>query len=803
MEQAGLRISLTAEVDQAIRSLNNVNAQFERMGVEATRALHDAESALRDLGSGTVSINRLSQALNVFRQASLAATDTGSLQQYNRNIQLLETEINNLSRSGRTLNNAIGGNNGAGFALQNLGRVASDAPFGFIAIQNNIDPLIQSLGQLSTQSGGTGKAIKALLSSLAGPAGIALAFTLVTAGATTLISKYGSLSAGLAALNPFLDDAAKAQLVLNKAQLDGTKSAQTELAHLDSLYRATQNLNVPLQDRKAIVGELQKQYPEVFSNYTREAILAGKASGAIDGLKQSLIALSVARATEKLAATQGESLASLQIQADALKKSLVDLQKNGNKPSLSSPFGADPIALARDIAAKQNEINKNKADQAVIEGKILDIQKVQDSLAERFGAKALGVKGAATTASVLTQLTVALAEVDAKAKLTGETAKEIAKDKLPLLNKAFDAIATAGDGDAKSALANLGAQIKSLDAVAATKNLPSVADILAKLGRDLNAVNAQSQLLGGTLGSIATEKVKLLQNAFEDLVRSGLTPASPQLQKLVAQINDLGNNLNLKPLKSAIPTAITDSVKALRTGDKLLTGEEFKKLLGITSDSQLDIPVNIKPVAISSSSINQDLVTSFEQASINFQNKINQKQAEISARINQFTKDINDLIQESTRDGISSLADSVGAALVSGNINSVLGSFVDTISSFLTSMGKLLIIQGGAIEAFKASLSSFQGIGAIAAGAALIAASAAFKSLAGKGVHSYATGGIVTSPQLALIGDNPGRKEAVVPSEMFDKIGGGVGDMVLTTKIKGNDLYVLVQRAGREFNRFN
>lgn len=804
MEEAGLRITLTAEVDQAIRSLNNVNDQFDRLGGEAVRALHEAEGALRDLSSGTVSINRLSQALIVFRQASQAATDSSSLQQYNRNIQVLETQIGNLSRAGRTLNSAVGGGSGgAGYALQNLGRIASDAPFGFIAIQNNLDPLIQSFGQLTTQSGGVGGALKALGSSLMGPAGIALAFTVVSAGATALIQKYGSLSAGIAALNPFVDEATKTQLALNKAQLDGSKAAQTEIAHLDVLYKASQDLLIPLQDRKAIVNELQKQYPETFNNYTREAILAGRAAAAVDGLKSSLVALSVSKATEKLAAEQGEQLVALKLEAQSTEEAIKRIAAGSGTGIIATALGfTDAAAKAKALTQFQAIISQNKEKQLEVENKIGDIQKTQLDLAEKFGAKALGVKGVATTTGVLTQLTAALAEVDSKVKLTGETAKEIAKDKLPLLNKAFDAIAAAGDGDAKAALSSLGAQIKSLGAIAATKSLPTVTEILAKLGRSLSAVDAQSKVLGGSMGGIATEKVKLLQSAFEDLVKSGLTPASPQLQKIAKQITDI-TDMNIAPLKSALPHALDDGVKELK--DKIFSAQtDYSKLLNgfdLTGSGKFS-KITLAPT-VDVTPLNKNLNTSFADAQTQFKVKVANFQSFLASQLNPFTKQVNALIQESTQNGIASLADSVGAALVSGNISSVLSSFVDTISGFLTSMGKLLIIQGGAIEAFKASLASFQGIGAIAAGAALIAASAAFKALAGKGVHSYATGGIVTSPQLALIGDNPGRKEAVVPSEMFDKIGGGVGDMVLTTKIKGNDLYVLVQRAGREFNRFN
>ena len=78
----------------------------------------------------------------------------------------------------------VKGSNQAAFALTNLGRVAQDAPFGFIGIQNNLNPLLESFQQLKAQSGSTGGALKALGQSLIGPAGLGIALSLVTAAFT-------------------------------------------------------------------------------------------------------------------------------------------------------------------------------------------------------------------------------------------------------------------------------------------------------------------------------------------------------------------------------------------------------------------------------------------------------------------------------------------------------------------------------------------------------------------------------------------------------------------------------------------
>lgn len=67
-------------------------------------------------------------------------------------------------------------------SLINFGRVAQDLPFGILGIANNLNPLIEGLGQLNTAAKSTGSSLgKELLKSLTGVGGITLAFSAVSA----------------------------------------------------------------------------------------------------------------------------------------------------------------------------------------------------------------------------------------------------------------------------------------------------------------------------------------------------------------------------------------------------------------------------------------------------------------------------------------------------------------------------------------------------------------------------------------------------------------------------------------------
>lgn len=87
--------------------------------------------------------------------------------------------------TGEVLKNSLNnGSNQAAQSLTNLSRIAQDAPFGFIGIANNLNPLVESFGRLKQESGSTGGALKQLVAGLSGPAGLGLAFGVVTSAIT-------------------------------------------------------------------------------------------------------------------------------------------------------------------------------------------------------------------------------------------------------------------------------------------------------------------------------------------------------------------------------------------------------------------------------------------------------------------------------------------------------------------------------------------------------------------------------------------------------------------------------------------
>jgi hypothetical protein len=106
-------------------------------------------------------------------QETLKITITADNKEAVTNIQQTITATNNL---GTALNKLPSASGAATQSLVNLSRVAQDAPYGFIGIANNINPLLESFQRLSEQSKKAGTSLsKELVGALTGPAGLGLA----------------------------------------------------------------------------------------------------------------------------------------------------------------------------------------------------------------------------------------------------------------------------------------------------------------------------------------------------------------------------------------------------------------------------------------------------------------------------------------------------------------------------------------------------------------------------------------------------------------------------------------------------
>jgi len=186
-------------------------------------------------------------------------------------------------------------------ALSNLSRVAQDAPYGFIGIANNLNPLLESFQRLKTEAGSTGGALKAMAGGLMGPAGIGLAL--------------GAVSSIIIAFGPKIADFIKGTNEASKAEdkfAQSLKDARAEASEtgirLQAYLTISQDANVSEERRaeafKAVVtelGKVNKAYASTITNvdqarkavelYTQSLVNQALTTRYIDQIADKTIAL--------------------------------------------------------------------------------------------------------------------------------------------------------------------------------------------------------------------------------------------------------------------------------------------------------------------------------------------------------------------------------------------------------------------------------------------------------------------------------------------------------------------------------
>jgi hypothetical protein len=234
-----------------------------------------------DVSGFTKSITDVERELKKV-QTELKTKTGAAIVETNKYIADLQTSLNNLRSQGLSkLPQAL---NQGTQSLNALGQVARDAPFGFIAIQNNLPILFDQLGNLSKASGGAVGALKAIGASLIGPAGVTFAIGAAISGVTALIQKYGSFGAALDAI--FTKQGAFSEEILdfnknlekyNEEKRTSIEITQEEIATTEGQISKIRSLSsivldqtLSYNERNAALNNLKDINKEYFGNLDLE-----------------------------------------------------------------------------------------------------------------------------------------------------------------------------------------------------------------------------------------------------------------------------------------------------------------------------------------------------------------------------------------------------------------------------------------------------------------------------------------------------------------------------------------------------
>lgn len=369
---------------------------------ELEDVMSDTNDAIRNAASDTAGLDAFKESLDVGKD--IATAYIGVLAKMTGNEEALKSAISSLAIVQGSFNavikttNMLQKNSSTMIALQRAG--------------------VLSLAQAHKVSEAAAKASTIAMKGL---------------GAAMKTVPYIALAAGIAALGVAIakyiaktDKASEAAKKLNKemhdASVQGAKDAQSDITKLNLLYRATQNVNLKMNDRVKAVKDLQRLYPAYFGNLTQEQILAGKASDAYKKLRDDIIACAQARAYEKKIGELAEQNIDLDDQIKKQEK-LVKLTKKQAADAKSAENGQ----VYGTAGVNMSSMNASRAVSAY--------EKEKKKLEELNKQKAANIKQQEEYAASIDKLTPAVNRIDANNNNKGGGSKTETKTDIDLLPK--------------------------------------------------------------------------------------------------------------------------------------------------------------------------------------------------------------------------------------------------------------------------------------------------------------------------------------------------------------------------------
>jgi len=305
----------------------------------------NVNEAVQGLGLVTERAKQLQDGIAVLR-AKLADTKSEKFYAFALDtIAKKQAELNKIQKAtGEALNKTSANSAKATQSLSDLSRIAQDAPYGFNAIANNLNPLVESFGRLKTATGSTGGALRALLGTLSGPAGIGIA----VAVASSLFLKFGDSLFG----------ASKASKEAEENSKKLAEGVANELVKLTSLVGIAGNVNASYENRKKALQALNDQYGKYLPGLEKEKITANNLAAAYDTITESLLRQAVVKGSqaqiEQLVAETAKEIIALRLKekkavddaAEAYKK-----QQNAAKPNESAQSKFDRYVKSKEEEA--------------------------------------------------------------------------------------------------------------------------------------------------------------------------------------------------------------------------------------------------------------------------------------------------------------------------------------------------------------------------------------------------------------------------------------------------------------------
>lgn len=691
-------------------------------------------------------------------------SDVKEIQKLQTSLRYVKETMVSLEAEGAKLNNVLdkGLKKGAGGATQtltDLSRIAQDAPYGFIAISNNINPLVESFGRLRAETGSTGGALKSLVSGLAGGGGLGLAFGVVTAAISFAQVGFDMWTRSTKKAKEAADETKKA--------IDGIYQAQAkEGTDVISLIAVLKSETETRQRKLDAIKELNKISPEVFNNLKLE--------------KDAVIGL------------------------DSAYKNWLANQKTV-------------------IAAKilQGRIDKKIEDQLKVEGQTVD--KTTDSYKKSVAGLKEQRDNYIKWNSIIVKNTKAGGDLSNQQKNYYNELNRLNQAILKAENNSSNYTKELEDLTQQLSELSKGIDVPTEKKKSnVEKKIETWSDALAKFEKDLSALKTSNLFFNVAPSEDIESQIKkfkdIINTGFE---KFGKTPQDIEIQKLSVRLGELvlaKGRIDFKEKLKEFLTTDLDQGPPIILGGSGNIEIDYEKLAKDAADRQFFQDFNralelsfIKNAGYETipAEFNVDLQPANLETATN--GAVDRFYAYLKDALKKRAEQAKtaqvEILSGAFSDVITNFAENLGTAIASGNFAGVFQGLFDILGNAAIQLGKNAILFSEAFAAIKKALASGSATLGIGAGIALIALGALIKAAGKKLTPKFATGTTFAPGGMALVGErgpelvNLPRGSQVIPSGRTSSMVGAMQSVEVYGKLRGQDIYFSNKKYSQTYNR--
>lgn len=533
--------------------------------------------------------------------------------------------------------------------------------------------------------------------------------TALVVGITLLVAygkEIGNFVSELFTGKKAFDAAEVAASNFHRAMTEGVVNAAEETTKLDLLYKAATDNKKSYEDRKTAAEELQSIYPAYFGNLATEQIMIGKAVSKYNDLRTAIIETSRARAALDMTTELQKELLILENTGDAFD----DLRQKAEKaneareaykyatPQYSFSEGGNREITPEKFQLERAERAVEKATERIKE-KLLKLsggKELWDKIEEDFNGNVLDF---AETANQTIERLAPKAELSLTVKTPedlNEEAKKATERAAAAARKAYESTLAYSESENSKAIAAL------------EKEQGAYGTTIAYMEKMLQLRREQETYAKSEAEYQQRKKVNdELQKQIELMKQVSYAPGSEaDLKAWISALQDEISRLD----------PITDRMRIKEAMAEIQQLEEQVK--NLPQNYKIEFEVDLKSEA---DQLDSQLKDFFENDEYLKGLKETTKQAE------EIADQFKSVFTSTMIDSFNVLAESI-AGVSNMNAGQAVASLLAPLADMAISAGTIIMFSGEAIESLKKALTSFLGIGAVAAGAALVGVGIAAKA---------------------------------------------------------------------------